>query len=431
MDTQKSVKYAEAVIEAGVNLTAGQCLVISCGVDNYDFALLIAETAYKKGARYVDIVISGSKLQKVRALNSGKDNYEYVPNYISTRSIEQVADKWAFIRIDNTEELDMLANVDSSVIQSIITAERNAVKLFSQEMMNMSIPWCIIAAPGRKWANKVYNNGKPGFNAYDKTIQTRESKNHDDKNYDDLCSALSKILKLDNDNTAGAWKEQGKKLKERALKLNRLSLDKLLFTSDGTELEIGLIPAGKWNGGLCSMPDGREFIPNIPTEEVFTTPDYKRTNGKAKVTRPVKVLEKTVTGAWFEFKNGKVISFGADKNKDVLERYFSIDEGASFLGEIALVDSSSPIFESGLVFNSILYDENAACHMALGNGLASCMPGGINIRDKEELKRQGCNLSLVHTDFMIGSPAINVTGFTSSGEKIEIIKDGRFVITNG
>ena len=130
------------------------------------------------------------------------------------------------------------------------------------------------------------------------------------------------------------------------------------------------------------------------------------------------------------FKLGLPFEMGAKlkRCKDALEKYFSIDEGASYLGEIALVDSSSPIFESGLVFNSILYDENAACHLALGAGLAACLPDDINIRNKEEMKKRGCNISLVHTDFMIGSPSINVRGYTKSGENIEIIKDGRFVI---
>ena len=409
MNSTNLQNYANIVIEAGLNLTSNQCLYISCGVDNYDFALLAAETAYKKGARYVDIGISGSKLQKKRALNSDKNYLSFVPNYGTARSIEQVADKWGFLRIDNTEELDMLSDVDSNTIQTIITAERNAVKLFTQEMMNMSIPWCIIAAPGKNWADKIYKSSEPG-------------------NYDNLSSALTKILRLENQNPAETWKAHGRKLKERAVKLSGYHLDKIVFTTEGTELEVGLIPGSRFAGGLCMLPDGREFIPNIPTEEVFTTPDYRRTSGKAKVTRPVKVLEKTVIGAWFEFKEGKVVNFGADENKEILEKYFSIDEGASYLGEIALVDSSSPIFESALVFNSILYDENAACHMALGAGLASCLPAGVNSRDKDDMKKHGCNISLVHTDFMIGSPDINASGYTKSNEKIEILKDGKFVI---
>src|SRR5689334_3671046 len=129
-----------------------------------------------------------------------------------------------------------------------------------------------------------------------------------------------------------------------------------------------MIPGASWKGGYNQTDKGMEFIPNLPTEEVFTTPDFTRTNGKAVVTRPVKVLEKTVTGAWFEFKDGKVINFGADKNKDALETFLNTDEGSRYLGESALVDCSSPIFRSGLIFNSILYDENAACHIAIGKG---------------------------------------------------------------
>ena len=183
-----------------------------------------------------------------------------------------------------------------------------------------------------------------------------------------------------------------------------------------------------WLGGPAKAANGRSFLPNIPTEEVFITPDYRRTNGKVKVTKPVKVLENSLNGIWFEFKDGKVIDFGCDNNREILEKFVNTDEGARYLGEVALVDKSSEVHKSGYIFNSILYDENAACHIALGRGFASCFTNKDDLTTPEEMNKNGCNHSLVHTDFMIGSEVINVTGVTQDGKKVEIIKDGEFKI---
>jgi aminopeptidase len=163
----------------------------------------------------------------------------------------------------------------------------------------------------------------------------------------------------------------------------------------------------------------------MPTEEVFTTPDYRRTSGRVAVTRPVTVMEKVVDGAWFEFAEGKVVRYGARTNEDVLGRFLEMDAGAAYAGEIALVDSASPIFESGRVFYNILFDENAACHIALGGAYPGCIEGGDELSD-EELPSIGANVSFVHTDFMIGSEQIQVTARTYDGRKVPIIRDGRF-----
>jgi aminopeptidase len=225
-----------------------------------------------------------------------------------------------------------------------------------------------------------------------------------------------------------AWKDHAATLKRRCEAMNDSGIRSLRITGPGTDLNIELCSESIWIGGPCTTPDGRVFIPNMPTEEIFTTPDYRKTSGKVSVTRPVKVMETLVDGAWFEFKDGRVIQFGADSGREVLEKYLSVDEGASFVGEIALVDSSSPIYQSGCIFSSILYDENASCHLALGNGYPTGLKNGSTLRGKQQLLDAGCNVSLVHRDFMIGSPEINIDGITRDGTIVPVLSDGRFVL---
>ena len=219
----------------------------------------------------------------------------------------------------------------------------------------------------------------------------------------------------------------GHELAARADKLNSLRLDRIRFEGPGTDLTIGLMRGSRWQGGPSKTSGGRIFEPNIPTEEIFTSPDYRRTDGRVAFTCPVFVptVGKTVEGGWLRFKDGKVVEYGADKGKDVLDVYMSMDDGASYLGEVALVDSASPIFQARRVFYNILFDENASCHIALGSAYPGCVQGGATM-SQDQLKEAGSNASSVHTDFMIGSPEVDVTGIALDGKEVPIIRKGMF-----
>lgn len=408
MDNESLKKYCELIIEVGVNLYPEQCLYISCGVKNFDFAVMLAGTAYSKGAKYVDIQITSNRAKRYRIEKNKNPEYlQFIPNYLTSRSFEILANDWAFIGIDNIEEIDELKSVDSSKLTMIMKKEQETFRRQAVLFGASKNAWCAVAAPGPVWASKVLSSGA---------------------SVDNLWNKLIPVLRLDKENPVKEWKELANKLVERSKKLTDMKLDKLIFTGPGTNLEIGLIKNSLFKGGHVKAANGRMFIPNIPTEEVFTTPDYRRTNGKVKVTKPVKVMENLLTGIWFEFKDGQVIDFGADSNKEILEKYFSIDEGAKFLGEVALVDKNSEVHKSGLIFNSILYDENAACHIALGRGITACFTNKDELNTPEEMKKNGCNYSLVHTDFMIGSEEVKVTGVDDKGKEFVIIKDGEFKI---
>jgi aminopeptidase len=410
MDDNSLKRYADLVISVGVNLYPGQCLMISTGIANYDFALLLAESAYKRGAKYVDIKVSSNKLTKTR-INQSKDDYiEYLPDYTTAIAYEQLAKDWASIRIDNTEELDVLKDIDSTKMSAMNKAVRQKLKTRMDHLMRHKHPWCVICAPGPKWAGKV--------------MKTQAS----DEAVDKLWESMKPIIRLDKDDPIQAWKEHGETLINRSKTLDNINIDKLVFKSDETNLEIGLTPTSIWVGGPTKTPDGRLFFPNIPTEELFTTPDFRRTNGRVKTTRPVKVMETIVRGVYFEFKDGAVVDYGADEGKEILDKYLSVDEGSKFLGEVALVDVRTPIFQSGLIFDSILYDENASSHIALGAAYPSCLSNGNELISDTDKREVGCNVSLVHTDFMIGSHQMDVIAVDKSGKEHQIMKDGKFTI---
>ncbi|MBS1517742.1 MAG: aminopeptidase [Bacteroidetes bacterium] len=411
MEKEYLKKYCELILKTGVNLYEGQCLAIGCGIRNADFALMLADTAYENGAMYVDVMFNSNELTKSRIQNiKNKSFFEFMPTYPVNRGNEQIANDWAFIRIDNLEEINVLKSVSPDILSFIARNEQNAMKSVTKAISSSKIAWCIVAAPGINWAAKVYDS---------EPYTELENK---------LWDSLVKILRLDKPDPVKEWKIFGNKLKERGNMLTGMNLDKLIFSGPDTYLEIGLNRNSIWRGGQAKAQNGRDFIPNLPTEEVFTTPDYRRTNGKVKVTKPVKVLENLLTGIWFEFKDGKVVDFGADSNREILQKYFEIDEGASYLGEVALVDINSEVHKSGLIFNSILFDENAACHIALGRGIPMCFSNKDEIITPEDMKRNNCNYSMVHTDFMIGSEKVSVKAIDINGNEHQIIKDGLFTV---
>ncbi|HRX15952.1 MAG TPA: aminopeptidase [Spirochaetota bacterium] len=399
-------RYAEVIIRTGVNLYPGQCLNVTTGYHNYDFATVIAEVAYKAGARYVNIDVVSNKERKIRINNSESCYLEYVPEFSVSRYHEMCADDWAFVRIDDTEELSVLEGVDPEKLGIIEKAMRKSKSVFYKNLLKDKICWCVVCAPGPKWADYLLGN----------------------ESTDGLWQLLSPILRLDHDDAVKAWSEHGERLLARRRILDEMNIKTLHFKNADTDLKIGLTSTSRWHGGPSYTLDKRLFIANIPTEEVFTTPDFRKTEGYVKVTRPLKVLETMVEGASFEFKDGKVVNFSAQKNEAVLRKYLAIDEGASFVGEVALVGCDSPLYTSGKVFGSILYDENAASHIALGSGYPSCLSNMNSLHGDDDLKSAGCNVSLVHTDFMIGSESMRVTAVCEDGKEVVVMENGLFVI---
>ena len=410
MDASLMKKYAEVVLKKGINLYKGQCLTVNAGPDDAAFGMLLEETAYRLGAKYVDLNIKSNRSIKHRIAYSDKDSLAFVPSFVAAELNEKIAHDWASIRIDNTGEIDVLKDSDPAMMDVLFRANRVTRKRVLEMSARHILTWCVIASPNPKWAAKVMGSDS------------------DEETYELFEKVIASILRLDKEDPVAAWSEHEASLRRRCALINGMHLDRLHFKTDVTDLTVGLTPTSIFEGGAKDTPDGRWFIPNIPTEEVFTTPDFRRTQGTVRCTRPVRVMETELNGVWFAFEAGKVVDFGADGHKDVLENFLNTDEGARYLGETALVDNRSPIYKSGLVFNSILYDENASCHIAVGKGYPTCLSNGMSLNTDDALRQAGCNTSLVHTDFMIGADDLTVTGFDADGKSIRIIDQGAFVI---
>lgn len=413
MDQKFLENYADVLL-AAVNLQEGQNLLVRAEPVHLPFAAIIAAQAYKKGARYVRFdnnEIENPYMYKARIQNSRDAYLDYVPQTRLDNTATMIDENWALIAVRSPEDPDFLAELDQGRNSRAAKAIANAMKPYSSRISNNEIAWLVAFYPTEKLAARIMD-----MPAGPAAVEA-------------LWQILIPILRLDKADPAKFWVEHGDALAARADKLNALRLKEISFKGPGTDLTIGLMDVSLWQGGPSNTKGGVRFSPNIPTEEVFTSPDYRTANGRAAFTCPVFVptIGRTIKGGWLQFKDGKVVSHGADEGKDVLDTYFSMDEGARFLGEVALVDTSSPIFLSRKTFYNILFDENASCHIALGSAYPGCMKGGSTMNE-EQLRAAGANTSSVHTDFMIGSPEVEVSGTAHDGRVIPIISKGKFTI---
>jgi aminopeptidase len=407
MDELKS-KYVDLLLQTGLNLQAGQKLYLTSEAIHHSFLADIADAAYRAGASYVEVDAGNPNVGKSRILHAAEETLGFIPEYKRAMYEEMSNDDWTRMALVGPEDPDLLKDVDQQRNAALQRSARNAVKPLLDSCSAARISWCLAALPTPRWGAKVFDV-PPDADAEEK-----------------LWNAMVPILRLDHDSPADTWKQLAATLGARCDALNAASISTLHFEGPGTDLRVALTPKAQWRGGSVQGEKEIPFIPNLPTEEVFTTPDCTKTEGRASVTRPVHVMGDSVEGAWFEFKEGRVVDFGADKGAEQLEAWLGMDDRGRYLGEIALVDGNSPVFQSGLIFHNILYDENAACHFALGNGYTFGIRGGDKMSE-EQLRDLGVNISILHTDFMIGSAAINVTGHPTDGDPVPILREGKFV----
>ena len=411
MESKAFEQYASMLIEL-VGLREGQGLLLKGEPVNWPVMTAIAAAAYQRGAKYVEPLVDSTALHRARVENSMEEYLEFIPDERKAWQEQSVREKWALISIKSPDDPDLLSGIDPDRHTAVSRAYRKADQPWREHLMSDELQWLVAAAPSQKWAAKILD-----------TPPSREAQTK-------LWQLLKSILRLDRDNPVGFWKEQSARLEKRAGILNELNLRELRFDGSGTDLRVGIPEGAVWTGGAARTPEGIIFMPNIPTEEVFTAPDYRRTEGRVRATRPVTVLGDLVEGACFTFREGKVVEATADRGAETLKRFLDIDEGSRFLGEVALVDSSSPIYQSGYLFYNTLLDENAACHIALGNAYPDTIEGGLDM-SPEELRAAGANRSIQHADFMIGSESVDVLGLRQDGSEIEVMRNGSFVLPEG
>ena len=400
--------YAELIVVHGLNVQPGQYVNISTEVIHKDLAILVAQTCYEKGAKYVAIDFSDPRLLKLRLDSPDPKNLEFVPKYVTVKYDEIVEEKAANLRILGTELPDILANSNPKLVNSLRLHQRLAMKNFYEEGIGKSkVQWCVVAAPTPIWASNVLPNLSP------------------EDAYKEFWKNIIKVCRADTDDCLARWQEHNTILHKRASLFTDLKIKQLHFTGPGTDLVVELSPRAIFKGGREMGANGVEFEPNIPTEEIFTTPDFRKTKGRVKATRPFFVNGIMIEDLELTFKDGEISDFSASSGEATFKEYINSDPGAKRLGEVALVGIDSPIYQSGLVFREILFDENAACHIAVGSAYKFCLEGGSEL-STEDAMAIGCNESSVHTDMMISSEEVNVSAITFQGESLRLITNGEW-----
>lgn len=417
-------QYANLLIRLGVNLQPGQSLDIRTEPVHREFALALASAAYDAGAKYVAIEYNDMRLQSIRAGKSSEEELDHLPAYIGAIANERKDDRWAAISLVGEEDPSIPAQIDPNKLRILQTAEYRATMAWRSSMMEMKQQWNVAALPTPAWAQKVF----PNLSAEEALSRFWEE--------------IRRIIRLDADDPLVAWQTHLSNLAAARSTLQSKQVRALHFYDsapgpDGkasTDLTIGLTDRPHWAGGNSGLGTGADdangdcatpiFLPNIPTEELFTTPHRLRVNGWTRTSRPSFPFRREVAEAWFRFEDGMVVEFAAGEDQEIYEQFFDV-EGTRYLGEVALVDVSSPIFKSGLTFYNTLFDENAACHVAFGKAYPIGLEGGADLSE-EELVEAGVNNSDLHQDVMIGTATLDVTGHLSDGTELAIMREGRY-----
>ena len=391
-------KLAELAV-FGANIQPGQLLAVTTFVGKEYLARKIAGAAYKRGAKYVDIVTFDQWVKRERLLHAAEDTLGYIPPWMSQRLLDLSDAHGARITLSGPHAPHALDGVEPA------RAGRDLLPYLPEtgEIVNrMTTNWSIVPAPTRAWAEAVY----PELEA--------------DAAYERLWEAVAHICRLDADHPDQAWLDRTATLKANARRLTERRFDAFRLHGPGTDLTVGLLPSSSWEAGDFQTVDGVRHLPNIPTEEVFSTPDPERVDGYVSATMPLELAGSVISGIRVEFSGGRAVAIDADEGGDALRSAASSDEGAARLGELALVDGEGRIGPLGTVFFDTLIDENAATHIALGNGYDH------PVEDPDEKKR--INKSRIHVDFMIGSPELAVDGITGSGDAVPVLREGAWQI---
>lgn len=403
------VRYAELIALHGLNVQPGQLVNIATEVIHRDFALLVAQACYKRGAKLVNIDFDEPRLGKMRVEESDDGSLEYVPEFVTAKYTELVDTGAANLKLIGMEYPDLLSPLDPKKVNTVRLHRQLAIKYFYDEGIGKSkVHWCVAAAATPRWGQKVHPDLDP------------------EEAHEKLWEDILQMCRADKPACLDLWREHNDVLQKRAKQLTEMKIKEVRFLGPGTDLIVGVSDKAIWKGGQETGSRGLPFEPNLPTEEVFTTPDYRATRGHVRATRPFMINGKLIKDLSMKFEGGVLTDFMAAEGADTLAAYVDSDEGARRLGEVALVGIDSPVFQSGRIFQEILFDENAACHIAVGQAYKFCLEGGDSLTG-EDVDTVGCNESSVHTDMMISSEDVDVTATTYAGETVHLLKGGEWV----
>lgn len=406
--SQSLDRYASLLIEVGLNVQPGQLVQISAEAVHRDFVALLVDKAYQRGARYVNANLIDSRFTRSRLLHSSEEDCSFVPDFLATQYDQLLDSVGANLRLVGSEDPEVFSDLDAKRLNlSQLAVRKKIARFYDEGISHSKVHWTVAAAATPAWGKRVFPH-----------LSAEEAGQA-------LWQAIFSVCRADSADCLKLWEEHNKSLLRRAAQLTEMKIEKLHFTGPGTDLAVYLSERAVFRAGLDISPRDVAFEANIPTEEVFTTPNFHRTEGNVRATRPFLIHGKLVSGLELEFKGGKIINFKAETGGDIFGEYIKSDEGASRLGEVALVGIDSPIFKSGLIFEEILFDENAACHIAVGAAYKWCVEGSESLSEAE-LLQIGCNESKTHTDMMISSEEVDVTATTFAGQTISLLKGGRW-----
>ena len=401
MKTEELMKrYAELAVKVGVNVQPGQNVVVQGLVEHAPFVREVVRAAYDAGARWVGVDYGDNHARRAMIEKADEDVLSWTPPYLLDRGNFLMDDKAAVISISGDPEPDLMAGLDPQRVGKARMLD--LAELHVRSVGQRLISWVIVAYPNAGWAQTVF--GEPDV--------------------DRLWEAVGKAARLYDEDPVTSWWNRVTELGARADQLNERKFDSIRYRGPGTDLTIGLHESGRWMSANFETSWGQKHVPNIPTEEVFTSPDYRRVDGHIRSTKPLHLPAEgtTVKDLEFTFEDGRIVDVRASQGAEVVREQIATDEGAACLGELALVDRSSAVGETGVIFANTLFDENATSHIAYGAAFAFCVPD-LGKLPPEEQRTQGLNYSKVHTDFMVGHPDLEIDGVTKDGGSVPILRD--------
>lgn len=403
-------KYAKLLVAKGLNVQAGDWVKVSIAVDQAPLARLITKEAYQLGAEKVIIKWSDDEITKEHYLHQPEKVLTHIPKYEIEESEDHVLNHRVCRLTILSGDPGLLDEVDPKKVAAYQKAAGKAFKVQRMATQNDDLKWTVAAAAGEGWAKHVFTDLKSS-----------------EEQVDALWDQIFKVCRIYEDDPVAAWDKHKEALKKKAAVLNEHQFDVLHFKAPGTDFTLGLPKNHIWASAESYDPNGVEFIANMPTEEVFTAPDTRRMDGVVRSTKPLSYAGTLIEGIEVHFKDGKIVDISAEKGDAVIKKLVFENEGATGLGEVALVPDPSPISQSGITFFNTLFDENASNHLAIGSAYPTNIEGGTKMSE-EELKAKGINTSHVHVDFMIGSGEMNIDGIKKDGTVVPVFRNGDWAI---